>query len=61
MAFVLFYVAFISPNVNRSINQEKGKTQYVLVNEDTGTKFEGKNYLLGNDYVKYISTDNDSK
>lgn len=59
--FVLFYVAFISPNVNRSINQEKGKTQYVLVNEDTGTKFERKNYLLGNDFVKYISTDNDSK
>lgn len=55
--FILSYIGFKSDNVQQTSNEKVTKMQYVLVNEDKGTIFEGKKYSLGTDFVTLINQD----
>jgi type VII secretion EsaA-like protein len=54
---ILSYIGFKSDNIQKTSNEKITKMQYVLVNEDKGTFFEGKKYALGNDFVTLINQD----
>ncbi|MFD2307377.1 type VII secretion protein EsaA [Enterococcus termitis] len=54
---ILSYIGFKSDNVQQTSNEKVAKMQYVLVNEDKGTLFEGKKYSLGTDFVTLINQD----
>lgn len=58
---ILSYVGFKSDNVQQTSNEKVTKMQYVLVNEDKGTLFEGKKYSLGTDFVTLINQDTDNR
>lgn len=54
---VFTYIGFKSGSVEQADNKKVTKMQYVLVNEDQGTVFEGKKYSLGTDFVTLINQD----
>ncbi|EOL45067.1 type VII secretion protein EsaA [Enterococcus caccae] len=54
---ILSYIGFKSDNIQQTSNEKVTKMQYVLVNEDKGTLFEGKKYSLGTDFVTLINQD----
>lgn len=58
---LLSYIGFKSENVQQATNEKTTKMQYVLVNEDKGTTFEGKKYSLGTDFVTLINQDNQNR
>ena len=53
----LSYIGFKSNTIQQTSNEKVKKMQYVLVNEDRGTLFEGKKYTLGTDFVALINQD----
>lgn len=55
--FILSYIGFKSDSIQQTSNEKVTKMQYVLVNEDKGTLFEGKKYSLGTDFVTLINQD----
>ncbi|WP_339011724.1 type VII secretion protein EsaA [Lactococcus garvieae] len=55
--FILSYIGFKSESIQQTSNEKTKKMQYVLVNEDKGTVFEGKKYSLGTDFVTLINQD----
>ncbi|WP_430602923.1 hypothetical protein IGJ02_000241 [Enterococcus sp. DIV0724b] len=54
---ILSYIGFKSDNIQQTSNEKVTKMQYVLVNEDKGTLFEGRKYSLGTDFVTLINQD----
>ena len=61
MAGTFIYIAFKDPSVIQVVGKESSEARYVLVNEDDGWEFEGKNYQLGSDFVTFISQDEKNK
>lgn len=55
--FTFSYLGFKSASLQQTSNEKVTKMQYVLVNEDKGTLFEGKKYSLGTDFVTLINQD----
>lgn len=55
----LSYLALGTPQVKKAVDQEEDTINYVLVNEDTGTTFNGKEYDLGKDFVDRINQDSE--
>jgi type VII secretion EsaA-like protein len=51
----LVFLALFSPSVQKNASQSKNNISYVLVNEDTGTSFNGAAYNLGGNFVKLIN------
>lgn len=54
---ILSHIGFKSDTIQQTSNEKVTKMQYVLVNEDKGTLFEGKKYSLGTDFVTLINQD----
>lgn len=54
---IFSYIGFKSQTVQQATNEKVAKMQYVLVNEDKGTFFEGEKYSLGTDFVTLINQD----
>ena len=54
---ILSYIGFQGDSIQQNRNEKNKKLQYVLVNEDKGTFFEGKQYSLGTDFVTLINQD----
>ncbi|OTN88662.1 hypothetical protein A5819_001143 [Enterococcus sp. 7E2_DIV0204] len=58
---ILSYIGFKSDTIQQTSNEKVTKMQYVLVNEDKGTLFEGKKYSLGTDFVTLINQDTNNR
>lgn len=53
----LTFLGLKDRNVVRTTNGGTRNSNYVLVNEDNGAEFNGKNYRLGDDFVTLINQD----
>lgn len=58
LGLVLVNLGINNKHVHQLDGQRKNTIRYVLVNEDLGTKFNGKNLNLGKNFVNSINQDN---
>lgn len=59
LVFSLVWLGLTNPSVMRHDEnaQANNRVRYVLVNQDNGAKFNGKEYNLGGDFLKLVSRD----